>query len=271
MPPVPIRCADGITISGVVEGPEDASLAILIAGAMGVPARYYGPFCDWAAAQGVGTLRFDWRGMPGSPAEGATLHTWGEQDYPAAIAALRAAFPAARPTVLAHSVGGQLFGLLRDPPIEAALFVASQSGYWKNWPGLGKLAMWAFWHLGVPVSVALAGRLPMSSFGQGEDIPAGAAREWARWGRHPDYILSYPDIPADAAFHRFRGRMTLWAVEDDAYAPPPTVAALARMYPAAVVEAVRPADLGVPAIGHFGPFRLSMRERLWPRMLERLR
>jgi predicted alpha/beta hydrolase len=171
-----------------------------------------------------------------------------------------------------HSAGGQLFGLHTGPEVAGALLVGAQSGHWRHWSGLARLGMAALWHVGLPALVPLVGYLPMRAFRQGEDVPAGVALEWARWGRHREYILAHRP-PAGAAFSAHRGPVRLYAVLDDAYAPPRSVEALARMFrgTAAEVRRLAPADAGVARLGHFAFFRPRFEATLWAEALAWLR
>lgn len=273
MIPVQIPLPEGGPLVGEVLHAASPVGAVLIGSAMGVKRSYYGAFCQYLAEQGFTTLCFDYRGIGDSAGQPEALHGWGEVDLPAAAAFLRAATPGLPQLYVAHSVGGQLMGLLPPDTFRAALFVGSQSGYWGNWSGLPRLGMAALWHLGIPVVVPLAGRLPMRALGQGEDIPAPVALEWARWGRHPDYIGRYLSERGIAGHHAWRAPIRSIAITDDTYAPPETVAALGQLYDHAAFEVVRlaPQDVGLKAIGHFGFFRRAVGPALWPAVVAWLR
>jgi predicted alpha/beta hydrolase len=108
----------------------------------------------------------------------------------------------------------------------------------------------------------LCGYVPARVFGQGEDLPAGVAREWASWCRHPAYIVGA--LGAQEAYARFTAPIRVVAVADDSYAPPAAVEAFLEFYPNAPRKRidVDPAQHGGP-IGHFGFFRERFRESLW--------
>jgi predicted alpha/beta hydrolase len=271
-----LQTQDGQPLACEWHAPTGALRAVaVIAPAMGVPRRYYGAFAGHLAANGVGALTLDYRGMGGSqPATGeVTLHAWAEQDLAALLRdAVRRA--AGAPVVwVGHSVGGQLFGLLE--PAEAAqvkrvLFVASQSGHWRNWPTVGQAVMFGIWHVGIPVLTAATGRLPMKAMGQGEDVPSGVAREWARWGRHRDYIGSYAQEKGGRAFASYTGPVRSCAFPDDSYAPQQSVEKLLGLYARAQHELclITPASVGAKGIGHFGFFRPTFQATLWAQALD---
>jgi predicted alpha/beta hydrolase len=167
-------------------------------------------------------------------------------------------------SVVGHSFGGQALGLLPDiSRIERALLVGSQSGYWKNWPLLGRLWMWPATHVGLPTMAKLHGYFPGSRFGFGEDLPAGVARQWAQWCRNPRYLVGA--LGVEEAYARVRARVRAYAISDDAFAPLAAVEALRPLYPNAQWETrrVAPRDVGVRSLGHFGFFRERFRDSLW--------
>ena len=244
--------------------------AVVLAGAMGVSRGFYAPFASFLAERGFHALTFDYRGIGesrGAPRDdrAIALHDWGERDLAGAFDFMRARHPALPLQLVAHSVGGQLFGLVSDAPAVGAVFVGSQSGHWRHWKGLGRLGMWGLWHAALPTFAATLGRIPMRAIGQGEDLPGGVGAEWARWGRHRDYVWSYAAPRGGLGFARWTGPLTSYAISDDGYAPRAAVAALAAMYTQAIVELreVHPSQVGEKRVGHFGVFRERLRDLVW--------
>lgn len=244
------------------EGPPRA--AVLLGPAMGVRRRYYAPFARYLAERGLLALVPDYRGIGAARGSRARLHEWGALDLTAGARALQAEAPGLPLLFLGHSVGGQLFGLV-EAPFVAAHFVACQSGHWRLWSGPSKLAMASLWWVGIPLVTRLLGKLPMAALGQGEDLPPLVARDWARWGRDRDYLQVHARRVGGARYATYEGPLRAVAIEDDSYAPPRTVEALAHHYPRARLEAVRarPSEAGVKRIGHFGWFREPFRQSLW--------
>ncbi|MHB1846279.1 MAG: alpha/beta hydrolase family protein [Deltaproteobacteria bacterium] len=267
-----VRASDGFELAASLHRTEaPPRFAALIAPAMGVPRRVYAPFAAFLGRQGIASLSLDYRGIGGSRPKRlrgfrAALHDWGELDLPAGLAALRAAYPGLPIAFVGHSVGGQLFGLgAAEPDVRAALFFASQSGHWRHWSGARRLLMAALWNGAMPALASAIGFLPMRAMGQGEDLPAGVALEWARWGRHPDYVLSYARERGGLGFGRWGGALRAYGFQDDGYAPPAAVEALAQMYSGSrrEVRIVSPGELGLRAIGHFGWLRPTYEAPLW--------
>ena len=265
---------DGRTLAGTLFHAERPRGAVVIASAMGVPQRYYARFAEHLAAAGLTALTFDYRGIAASRVgsvreEQAALHDWGELDLAGALAHARRFGPV---QIVTHSVGGQIFGLVENPDVAGALFVASQSGHWREWTGLGRVGIATLAHAVMPVFVRVLGYLPMAAFRQGEDLPPNVGAEWARWIREPRYVWSYAEPRGGLGFTRYEGPLTAYAISDDVYAPRSGVERLVSFYRRATseVRVVRPNDLGVRRIGHFGPFRETFRDTLWREWTELL-
>lgn len=247
---------------------------MVIASAMGVPRRIYRHLAAGLAGRGLEVLTFDYRGTGGSgrPRRGfrAALDDWARLDVAAALrrSAERAA---GRPVFyLGHSVGGQLLGLVPDDArrsVAAAVLVAAQSGHWRHWDPWRRPWMLLNWYVLVPGLSHLFGRLPMRLVAGGEDVPQGVGLQWARWGRRRGYVLTSALAEGGAAFARLRVPLRSYALEDDrTFAPLPAVAELLRCYSGASpgeLRVVRPADLGVARIGHFGWLKPAFERTLW--------
>jgi predicted alpha/beta hydrolase len=244
-------------------GPSDR--LVLIGSAMGVPRRFYARFARYLCGQGFGVLTFDYRGSGRSarskPREESALHDWGELDLAGAID-WGAKTGARGIALIAHSASAGLIGLAdNNRRLDAIVLVAPQSGYWRLFDGTMKLAVAFAWFVAIPISAALLGRLPGWFLG-GTDLPRNVAREWARWGRHPDHILSYrPEV--GAGFARIDAPLLVYSFADDRFAPPPAVAAILGWYGSAQQERrVLSPDDGGP-IGHFRFFTERFGDTAW--------
>lgn len=270
---VTVPAADGFPLAATLFRPlaaTDRGAAVLIAPAMGVKRGYYGRFARHLAANGFAVLTIDYRGIGGSSvgrAQGRALRVqhWGERDMAGAIAWLDANLAPRRMLMVGHSVAGQVLALApNNGRLDAAMFVASQAGGWINWNGFERLRVFAGAHVIVPAATALFGRLPGWIMG-GEDLPKGIAFQWARWIRHPDYLLG--ELPETRAeFSRIRVPIRFYSFADDQqFGPLRAVERLIGWYANARSEHrhVSPQDVGVNAIGHFGFFRDRFADSLW--------
>jgi len=266
-----LRAADEYRLAATLYRPQAAALAVVvIACATGVRRSYYDNFARALADQGLAVLTFDYRGIGDSrPAKlagfTARMQDWGALDLDAALIKASELFPAAPLQVVGHSAGGQLIGLCEHADrITAIVHIAAQSGWYGHWRGLGRARMLANWFVAVPVFTRVFGYLP-GQLGTGQHLPAGVARQWAAWCRHPDYLMSEDREARAASFARITAPILAYSFSDDPFAPRAAVDQLVGFYTAAAHERrhLGPADAGRP-IGHFGFFRKQLADALWP-------
>lgn len=287
--PLDLRCSDGRLIAATWFEPpaQQPTRAVAVIGAAtAVPASYYRHFAEWMAQRGYAVLTFDYRGIAASRAalragEDVRLRDWARLDMAAALNAadrrrrLLEAGTSAPVGLLwiGHSLGGNAVGLVPGfaDKVDAVLGVAAQVAYLGHWSGWARVQAWVFFHLMLPGLVRLLGRAPGRVLGpRAQDLPAGAALEWAAWGRTPGFLFGDPTLARERSYHQFTGPVHLWSISDDhLFGPAAAVDALAAEFPAAAVQrhVLQPQDLGVNRIEHFGPFRRDLGARLWSRLL----
>lgn len=255
------------------EGPVHR--AVLIVAAMGVPQRFYEAFATWLNGQGVAAMTFDWRGTGESAPRHlrgfkASITDWATLDLAAVVDAFCARWPDVPRTYLGHSLGGQLFGWVERPErFERVLTVASGNGYWRLNAAAVRHRAPVLWWLLAPIGIALAGYFPGKRLGTIGDLPAGAMWQWRRWCLHPDYIGS--EGPAlRARYAQVRVPITVVVLNDDELVSPEGIRRLYRLYEQAPVQFkdLHAKEVGLKWIGHFGLFKASSAERLWPLALE---
>jgi predicted alpha/beta hydrolase len=271
---VTLSAPDARLLHGTLYEAKRPRGALVLAGATAVPARAYAPLCEALAWSGLTVLNFDYRGIATSAqtsvrSERAGMGDWGRLDLEGALAFLDTRTRGLPLLLLGHSVGGQLLGLAPSAlALRGALLVGAQHGHWRNWTGPSRLKLWLAWHLVVPFLSRSLGHLPMRALRMGEYLPPGVAAEWARWGRHPEHLLSSCSPAERERYARLGFPMRLYGFTDDDFAPPVAIQQLAGFYPGAQVEVVTrsPADVGASAIGHFGWLKPRFRETLWREM-----
>lgn len=268
---VAIAARDGYGLGGAVFRPapdKDLKAAVVIAGATAVSHRYYGKFAKYLAGRGFTVLTFDYRGIGESAPDKlrgfkAGMHHWGQADLAGAIDWLQDTVRPESLLLVGHSVGGQILSLAHNNrQLDAIMLVAAQSGYWRLFDKRRR-RLFLNWFVLIPVLTRLFGKLPKQLMG-GEDLPAGIARQWAKWGRHPDYIVSH-DPNVRVGFARLTVPLLSYRFSDDPTAPREAVAALLGWYKncAKAERCVEPGDLGANVIGHFGFFREKFSDSLW--------
>ena len=248
--------------------------AVLLLSAASVPRSYYRHFAAYLAENGFLVLTFDYRGVGGSRRGSlrgldATMSDWAIQDAAAALAALKRLAPGLRLLGVGHSFGGQSLGVADAlAELDGVYTVAAQLGWWGHWPSPARYRMRALFQVAIPTVTRVWGYLPGWA-GLGEDMPRGVALEWSTWLSSRNYLLDH--VPGSAErLQRFPGEVVLLGLSDDDYAPPAAVEALSECFDASrcTLQILRPEDVGMSKIGHFGFFRRGeSAEKLWPTCL----
>lgn len=284
--PCAFEAADGYTLHGHLwQAAESAPhTTLLINAATGVAARYYSRYAAYMARHGFLVLTYDYRGIGASRPPNlrgfrATKHDWGALDCEAAIRTLHQQAPALPMMAVCHSIGGFALGLAPSATlINRAFFVGCQYAYWLDYRLILRLPMWLNWHLIMPVLTKLFGYFPGKFLGWLEDLPTGVAMEWAT-RFHPDFHRRYHRLrhaQPPAATEILEARMgelhaDILAIADD-NDPFATLAATQRLldyFPRSERQFVRirPRNLGLPKLGHFGFFHDRFRDSLWAQSL----
>jgi len=266
---VAIPATDGFLLTGAVYKPQDAgrNAVILMNAATAVPHRFYGRLATFLAEAGYTVITYDYRGIGDSrPASlrGFDLRArdWPEKDMAGVIDWAREQFTPHRLFAIGHSIGGQVMGLVPNGRhVDAMVTMSAQSGYWRLQGGYQKAAVAFHVHVTFPLLAHLFGYMPWSWFGSAQDLPKGVALDWARWCRHPRYLLGDLSLP----LHRyadFTAPVLAYSFDDDDWGTARSVNAMMTAYPNLERRHVVPSEVGLQSIGHFGYFRSAARE-LW--------
>ncbi len=269
--PVRVTAADGYALGAQRYGDQSPGPFVVINSATGVKQGFYARFASWLSLQGFTVLTWDYRGIGESrPAKvrgfQARMRDWGQLDLEGVLTFADKERGSRPLVVVGHSIGGQLLGFAASNGlIERVVTVGSQSGSLRHFRGAGRLKLAATWYGVLPLVGTALGYIP-GQLGIGEDLPAGIALEWARWGRHPDFFLN--DGISRDGFERLRAPVRAISLWDDGYAPAPAVDWLHGLYSSAAVERVHltARDVGAKSIGHFGFFRSAFEQALWPQV-----
>lgn len=263
--------------------PDPSRVAVIHCGA-GIPAARYERFAAFLSQAGLPTLTYDYRGIGRSrPAAlrgfSASMEDWAQYDCAAAIGWLRARFPAADITGIAHSIGCLLVGGADNAAEQSRLvMVGGHTGYYGDYRRRYRLQMALVWHVVMPALTRLVGYFPGRRLGLGEDIPARTALQWAARrspelrpaGTGADDIRTLRLLDRCASLRR---PALLVSISDDAFATPSGTTRLMGHYPglSPVTQLhFTPAEAGVRHIGHFGFFSRRAGTPLWPRLLAEL-
>jgi predicted alpha/beta hydrolase len=250
---------------------------VVINAATAVKRRYYERFAQYLAQHGFAVVTYDYRGIGDSRPENlrgfnARMRDWGELDQPAVVDHARAWQPNVPLSIVGHSVGGQIFGLLREPQrVSRVLMVAAQHNYWRLWRLQERYVLWALWTVLMPSASHAFGYFPSSAFGLGEALPKGVALDWAHWCRSRGALVQAIGGDTAERFKQYRGPILSLSFDDDhKFAPRGAVDGLLTFYTNARSRHLHlsASSLGLRSVGHFGFFRESASERGWPIALD---
>lgn len=238
------------------------AIAVLNA-ATAVRQRFYRPFAEWLAGQGIACLTYDYRDFGASQrgsmrASRATMLDWGIHDAQAARDTARAQFPGTPLWVIGHSLGGMLTSFQRDlDQIDRVIAVASGFVHVSEHPWPYQALARFFWQAGGPVGTKLAGYLPGKMMGFGPDLPAQVYWQWRALCTRRDFAgtMEWKDLPPEH-LTGLRSPMKLVAVADDVMVPPHAVWRLMERHREAhkTQKTLRPEEYGLQKIGHVGVF-----------------
>ncbi len=278
--PLRIRALDGYELGGVLYSARaggEPRRAVVLHGGGGIPAQRYQRFARFVANSGTPVLTYDFRGIGLSRPMSlrrfrSVIEDWAEYDCAAGIGWLRERYPRAELVGIAHSLGALLVGGAQNSSQQARLvLIGAHTGYFGDYHPLYRLPMAAMWHGLMPVLTRLVGYFPGRRLGLGDDIPAGAALQWA--SRRASNLRP---VGASAAAERTRRLLDRCAalarpalvirISDDAFATEAGMRRFLACYPKLTPQYVlyTPADAGVRRIGHFGYFSRRVGLALWP-------
>ena len=267
-------CATFFTPAEALKG------AVIIASAMGVSQSYYAKFATWLSAQGYLVVTFDYSGMAASREAANTslknIHVnvmdWAD-DAAIVLAELQSRAQGQKIYWIGHSLGGQLIGLMdQSNLLSKAITIAAGSGYWlENAPQL-KRRVWLMWFIAVPLSTAVLGYFPGKRLNMVGDLPLGVIQQWRRWCLHQDYAVGVEGESVCAKYAAVTVPITSYSFSDDEFMSANNIDSLHGFYTQSArdMKRIRPADVGVTRIGHFGFFRETYQDTLWHKVLHEL-
>jgi len=234
-----VRAADGAVsimrrFAGSATGPT-----LLVAPALGVSASYYDPFATALAERGLDVFIIEHRGT-GTSRVDPRKNDWGyltmlEHDFTAAVEAVRARRPDVKPTLLGHSLGGQLGALFESAnpgSFETIVLVASCSVHFRGWPLREQPRIFVSTQAAGLLGRVL-GHFPGDKVGFGGKQPTSVMRDWSRQARTGVYEPKGARIDYEAALRDVRVPVLAISIEGDTMAPPAAVDRLLAKMPRA--------------------------------------
>ncbi|MFD8687473.1 alpha/beta fold hydrolase [Streptomyces sp. NPDC059651] len=219
-----------IPLRGLVQSAPHAPV-LLIAPAMGTPARFYRKFVKNLYRAGLTALTMEFRGQGECEPKFVRGVRYGyrelvEVDLPAVVRTAQGLFPDAPLFLTGHSLGGQLSLLHgasgRSPGLKGVAIVASGSGWYRSFGGTAALRILVRGQLALVISLCL-GHWPGERLRFGGLQPTGLIREWTRQQRTGRYSVDRSAADYEALLAELRLPVFAASVEADPLAPPGSV------------------------------------------------
>ena len=247
---------------------EGGDHIILISPAMAVAQSFYAPIARYFQERGHTVLSFDFRGIGSSLHQEslrgfkASVTDWALKDQQAVVNWISRELQPQSLSLVGHSLGGQIAGLLDNPSvIDRMVTLSSQSGYWKLQGGSEPWKVRFHVTFTFPILSRILGYMPWSWFGKAKDLPGPAACQWGSWCRHPEYLFGDPSLPVHR-FKTFAAPVLAYSIDDDDWGTAASVDKLMSNYPNLERRHIVPSEFGRDSIGHFGFFRKGS-ENMW--------
>lgn len=273
---------DRTVLEGIHYKVNKPHTALLMNSGTGIQRRFYNRFATYATEKGFAVLTYDYRGIGGSAPKSlrsykARYRDWGHQDIPAAISYLKEKHQNIPLVAVCHSAGGQQLGLAENvSQVQAALFVAVSTGYWRGmFNPFGWLSLF-LWKLYLPISSKLFGYARFKLVGYGENLPSGVAKEWGTWCMEHDYVAAYFDntgrhqsfdgLPFGPTYYKdVKFPIRAYCFTDDYIATKVNVPPTLSLFENSELETMwmEPEAIGASDIGHLGFFRKNIGSPLW--------
>ncbi|BFT28951.1 alpha/beta fold hydrolase [Alteromonas sp. D210916BOD_24] len=276
---IAVTCDDSTLLAATLYTPTSTPIgAVMIGPATGIKRQFYHAFASFLCEQGFGVISFDNRGIGDSAPRNvkhseASLVSWGAQDMPAVLTALKEYFPHQKYFLVGHSAGGQLLGLMHNVhDLTAFCNFGSSSGSLRNMRKSYLLKAHFFMNLYIPLNNFLFGHTKSHWVGMGEPLPKQVARQWQRWCNGTGYIKTAFGREVDEHYYDDITLPSKWLLAtDDNIANIHNVHDMISVFPhmEAEIEELAPSAYQVDEIGHMKFFSRKCKH-LWPKVSEYL-
>lgn len=253
-----LQRSEGTSFALTVYPATDATAPVLLVQpAMGVKAGYYDRLAEALRSAGCNMVVAELRGheteggrRPGRDYD-FSYDDMLRQDWPQAIAAVKARFPAAPLYLFGHSLGGQismLYAGQQQEQISGLVLVAISSVYWKLW-GFGFL----LYSQVAVLTARLLGHFPGQTFRFAGREARSVIADWARQARTGDFILGNPRLNHRDALAGVTLPVLAVSLQGDFFAPRRATDHLVGKMPKADLSRhhLDPKAMGVEGVDHF--------------------
>lgn len=223
-------------------GQADAP-AILLMGALGVPAGFYTPLAERLAGAGLQVALMEHRGYGHSALRASRETDWGfaeplDNDMPAVMAWIRERAPGVPLWLMGHSLGGHYAAMtagLWPERVDAVIQVACASPWLGGFRGLNGLQLRLLVSI-IPVSTALLGYYPGTRIGFGGREARTLMADWRDLAKTNRYSARGLSDNLDTGIADYTGPVLAIRLADDPFAPAAGVRAVTDKFRSARLE-----------------------------------
>lgn len=272
-----ISAADGYQLTATLREPIIKRKGVVqIHCGGGLAQHLYANFATYLTQQGYVTITFDYRGIGKSrPAAlkgfKAYIKDWGTLDMVGVFNWVIKNYPDDKKIIIAHSMGGQIIGLMENNnQIDQLFLIASSTGYWKDMSRPYRWILPPLWIILIPIQTFIFGYAKVKKLNLGEDLPKGVALNWWKWSQNKNYFEDdLKKIQKSCYYDQIKIPLTSIQITDDPIANEKTANNLLAYYNKAIIKVhkITPAEMGVSKIGHFGFFSRKFKHTLWNDLL----
>ncbi len=238
--------------------------------------EFYLPFCEYIAEMGYSVIMFDYRGIGESKPKklknfNATITDWSILDMTSILKWSIENYPKKRKYIIAHSMGGQIIGLMDNYKyIDGIITIAGSYGNWRNYTGINKLLSAIIWLIYFPISLRIFGYLPLKFINMGEDLPKGAAKQlwsWCLSNKPHSYYMDKNEVVH--YYDKITQKIKAYYIDDDIIATSKVIPLFEKDYQNSnlEIEIIKPHEYNIDHIGHYGFFNEKYRNILWKKVV----
>lgn len=237
---------------------DAAAAAILVQPAMGVKAGYYAPLATALRDAGYNVAIAELRGheetggrKPGRDYDFG-YHELLTEDWPQAVAAVKARFPGAPFYLYGHSLGGQVSAIYAahyPEQLNGLILTAVSSVHWKLWP----LLFWPYSQAAI-LTAKLLGHFPGATFKFAGREARSVIADWGRQARTGRFWFGRPTrTDHDAVLATLTLPVLAISLQGDFFAPKHAMNDIVRRFPKAALtrQHLDPKAMGFEGIDHF--------------------
>ncbi len=276
---------DGIQLFGKLFLANEPKAIVQLNSATAVCKEFYSNYALYLQEQGFTVLIYDYRGIgeskPINGLKGCTYNytDWAIYDMAAAITYLKNRYPTLPLLIMAHSVGGQMLGLISNANqhVKGVVTVNTSAGHGGNMILKYKVRNFYFFEIIRPIVLTLFGYGKLKSLGIMEDLPKNIYNQFRNWCSVPEYFFNpkyAKDISSIGGFQKINYPIHVFTSTDDDIATPKNLENFWKNVKSNFFvqhHSLAPKTFGLKQIGHFNVFRKSNKETIWPILSDTLK